>query len=223
MSKAFRFYALLLVVLLASTLIFGQAETGQLTGTVTDSSGAVVPGANVTIKSVNTGVSRTVQTSPAGSYTITNLQPDTYQVVVKGKGFQDLESRVVVNVGSRAEFSPKLAIGGSSTTIEVAAEAGGAVVNTETQTLSQVVTSRELDQFPTLTRNAYDLVATAGNVGDTEQQGANGNSARGAGFNINGQRSANTDILLDGGENVDLFTATVGQSVPLDSVQELKV
>jgi len=223
MSRVYRFYALLLLTVLASVLVFGQAETGQLTGTVADSSGAVVPGATVTIKSVNTGTTRTVQTSQGGSYSITNLQPDTYEVSVEGKGFQKLTSRVVINVGSRADFSPKLAIGGSSTTVEVAAEGGGAVVNTETQTLSQVVTSRELEQFPTLTRNAYDLVATAGNVGDTEQQGANGNSARGAGFNINGQRSANTDILLDGGENVDLFTATVGQSVPLDSVQELKV
>lgn len=223
MSRAFRFYTLLLVSILTSVLLFGQAETGQLTGTVTDSSGAVVPGAVVTIKSVNTGATRTMQTTGAGSYSITNLQPDTYEVSVEGKGFQKLTSRVVVNVGSRAEFSPRLTIGGSSTTVEVAAEGGGAVVNTESQTLSQVVTSRELDRFPTLTRNAYDLVATAGNVGDTEKQGANGDSSRGAGFNINGQRSASTDILLDGGENVDLFTASVGQSVPLDSVQELKV
>src|SRR6185369_14063543 len=193
MSRAYRFYALLLLMVLTSVFVFGQAETGQLTGTVSDSSGAVVPGATVTTKSVNTGATRTMQTTGAGSYSITNLQPDTYEVSVEGKGFQKLTSRVVVNVGSRAEFSPRLTIGGSSTTVEVAAEGGGAVVNTESQTLSQVVTSRELDRFPTLTRNAYDLVATAGNVGDTEKQGANGDSSRGAGFNINGQRSANTD------------------------------
>ncbi len=71
--------------------------------------------------------------------------------------------------------------------------------------------------LPTLTRNPYDLVATSGNV--TEDN----NSGRGAGYAINGQRSADTDILLDGGENVNLFTATVGQSIPLDSVQEFSV
>jgi outer membrane receptor for ferrienterochelin and colicin len=60
-------------------------------------------------------------------------------------------------------------------------------------------------------------VGVSGNVAEDTQSG------RGAGYAINGQRSANTDILLDGGENVDLFTATVGQSVPLDSVQEFRV
>ncbi len=70
-----------------------------------------------------------------------------------------------------------------------------------------------------LTRNPYDLVATSGNVSD----GDAGQAGRGVGFAINGQRSAGTDILLDGGENVDLFTASVGQSVPLDSVAEFRI
>src|ERR1700690_3514189 len=72
-------------------------------------------------------------------------------------------------------------------------------------------------ELPTLTRNPYDLVGTSGNVNEDST------SNRGAGYAINGQRSASTDILLDGGENVDLFTATVGQQVPLDSVQEFSV
>lgn len=61
------------------------------------------------------------------------------------------------------------------------------------------------------------MIATSGNVAEDTQSG------RGAGYAINGQGSADTDVLLDGGENVDLFTATVGQSVPLDSVQEFRV
>lgn len=213
----------LLTLLLCSVLAFGQAETGQLTGTVTDSTGAVVPNAKVTVKSVTSGTTRTVQSSSSGNYTVTNLKPDNYEITVEGQGFQPMTGKVVVNVGSKVDYSPKLAVSGSSTTVEVSADVGTAVVNTETQTLSQVVNSEQMAQLPTLTRNAYDLVGTAGNVGDSEQQGANGDSSRGAGFNINGQRSASTDILLDGGENVNLFTAVVGQNVPLDSVQELKV
>ncbi len=223
MSRFWKVANIAIALILGSLMLFGQAETGQLIGTVTDSSGAVIPNAKVTVKSVGSGAVRTAQTSQSGNYTVTNLRPDTYEVTVEGSGFQNATSRVVVNVGSRVEYSPKLAVGAASQTVEVTADVGTAVVNTETQTLSQVVDSREMQQLPTLTRNAYDLVGTAGNVSDSEQQGANGNSARGAGFNINGQRSANTDILLDGGENVDLFTATVGQNVPLDSVQELKV
>ncbi len=75
-----------------------------------------------------------------------------------------------------------------------------------------------MEELPTSpTRNPYALVATSGNV--TEDS----NGDRGAGFAINGQRSASTSILLDGAENVDTFTATVGQTVPLDSVQEFSV
>jgi len=71
--------------------------------------------------------------------------------------------------------------------------------------------------LPSLTRNPYDFVATAGNVtSDPAGRGANGVA-------INGQRSASTDILLDGAENVNLFDAEVGQQVPLDSVQEFRV
>ena len=111
------------------------------------------------------------------------------------------------------DVSAQLNVTGSSTTVEVTASGETAAVNTETQTLSQVITAQQIADLPTLTRNPYDLVATAGNVAEDT------NSMRGAGFAINGQRSSDTDILLDGGENVDLFTATVGQSVPLDSVR----
>jgi hypothetical protein len=72
--------------------------------------------------------------------------------------------------------------------------------------------------LPTLTRNPYALVQLSGNASDDLQ-----GSGRGTGFSLNGQRSASTNVLLDGGENVDNYTATVGQSVPLDSVQEFRV
>ena len=138
-------------------------------------------------------------------------------MVIEAQGFQKYTQRVKVGVGSSNDVSAKLSVTGTSTTVEVTGSAEVAVVNTENQTLSQVITSKQVVELPTLTRNPYDLVATSGNV--TEDN----NSGRGAGYSINGQRSSDTDILLDGGENVDLFTATVGQSVPLDSVQEFSV
>jgi len=186
-------------------------------GTVTDSSNAVVSGANVTVVSVNTGLTRTVATSTAGEYVITNLKPDTYSITIEHSGFQKFVQRVTVDVGAKVEVSAQLSVTGVATTVEVAASDEVASVNTETQTLSTVVTSKEITELPTLTRNPYDLVATSGNVSSDM------NSNRGAGYAINGARSADTDILLDGAENVDLFTATVGQSVPLDSVQEFSV
>ena len=214
---ALRTISLLAILALFSIWAFGQAETGVVNGTVTDKTGAVVVGATVTATSVDTGLVRTTTTKSAGEYTITNLPPHTYDITIDAKGFQKFTQSVKVGVGSVNDVSAKLGVTGSSTTVEVTGSAEAATVNTENQTLSQVITSKQVMELPTLTRNPYDLVGTAGNV--TEDN----NSMRGAGYSINGQRSADTDILLDGGENVDLFTATVGQSVPLDSVQEFSV
>jgi hypothetical protein len=215
--SALKLVALLGILLLGSVWLFGQAETGTISGTVTDTSNAVVSGAKVTVVSPATGLTRSATSGGSGDYSITTLKPDTYNLTVEHAGFQKYTRQVKVDVGSKVDVSAQLSVTGVSTTVEVTASGETASVNTETQSLSQVVTSQQITDLPTLTRNPYDLVATSGNV--TEDQMSN----RGAGYAINGQRSANTDVLLDGGENVDLFTATVGQSVPLDSVQEFRV
>jgi hypothetical protein len=91
--------------------------------------------------------------------------------------------------------------------------------------MSQVVNELRVSQLPSLTRNPYDFVQTMGNVNQDSSSGTGGldQVTRGAGVSINGARSASTDALLDGGENVDLYTTKVGQTVPLDSVQEFSV
>ena len=205
------------ILTLVSVGAFGQAESGAINGIVTDKTGAVVVGATVTATSADTGLVRTTTTGSAGEYAITNLPPKLFNITIEAEGFQKFSQQIKVGVGSMNDVSAKLAVTGASTTVEVTSSAETAVINTENQTLSETVDSKQMVDLPTLTRNPYDLVATAGNV--TEDN----NSARGAGYAINGTRSANTDILLDGGENVDLFTATVGQSVPLDTVQEFSV
>jgi outer membrane receptor protein involved in Fe transport len=197
---------------------FAQAETGQISGTVTDASGAILVGAKVVIKSVNTGLTREATTNSSGLYSIPSLKPDTYEVTVQATGFQTFTQRVQVAVGARSEVSVQLSVGGRAEIVEVTASTGANAVNTENQTLSSTITERQINELPTSpTRNPYALVGTSGNVTEDSSSG------RGAGFAINGMRSASTDILLDGAENVDSFTATVGQTVPLDSVQEFTV
>ena len=218
-QSSLRLVSLLGILLLSSVWLFGQAESGQISGTITDSSNAVVSGAKVTVTSPNTGTTRSTTTNTSGEYGLTNLKPDTYNLTVEHAGFQKYARQIQVLVGSRNEVSAQLNVTGVSTTVEVTASGETATVNTESQTLSTVVTSQQLIDLPTLTRNPYDLVSTSGNVSD----GDSGQNGRGVGYAINGQRSSSTDVLLDGGENVDLFTASVGQSVPLDSVQEFRI
>jgi len=208
-------FALALTLVLAVTAL-AQTETGQISGTVRDQSGGVVAGAKVTIKSTNTGLTREAATNGVGVYTLSALRPDAYQVMIEATGFAKFSKQVQVAVGSTNDVSATLTVGTTATALEVTAAA--MQVNTESQTLSQVVSSQQLADLPTSpTRNAYALVATSGNVSEDS------NSGRGAGYAINGQRSASTSILLDGAENVDAFTAQVGQQVPLDSVQEFSV
>ena len=209
--------SLLCVVALAPVSLFAQTESGLINGTVTDQVGGVVPNAKVTIHNVATGVDRVTETDPNGFYTFSNLAPAVYEVTAEAANLGKKEERAELTVGARLELNFQLKIGSASTTIEVVAE-GGVQVNTESQTLSETISSTQIDLLPTSpTRNPYALVGISGNVAEDM------NSARGAGFAINGQRSASTSILLDGGENVDTFTATVGQTVPLDSVQEFSV
>ncbi len=213
-----RLISLLAILASLSIWAFGQAETGLIEGTVTDKTGAVVAGATITATSVNTGAVRSGVTGSAGEYTITNLKPGSYNLAIEKQGFTKYNRQVVVQIGSKSEVSAQLSVTGASTTVEVTASGEVATVNTETQTLSTVVTSKQLLALPTLTRNPYDLVATSGNVAE-DPTGA----GRGGGYEINGQRGSGTNILLDGGENTNMFDTTVGQSVPLDTVQEFSV
>jgi len=206
----------LALVLGYSITAFAQAETGRIDGTVTDPSGAVVPKAAVTTRNINTGALRTTESGSDGNYAISNLLPGTYAVTVEAQGFAKQEKRVEVSVGSRHVMNFQLALTGATVVVEVEA-AGGVAVNTETQTLSQVISPEEVIGLPTLTRNPYDFAANVGTASDADPSG------RGVGVAFNGLRSAGTNVLLDGAANNNEFTATVGQRVPLDSVQEFSV
>jgi hypothetical protein len=210
-----RYVIAALMALMLCGMAMAQQETGQISGTVKDASGAVVPGAAVTARSVATSLERTATTNSSGYYVIPNLLPGAFTVTVTMTGFNAAKRQIDVTVGSRISADFALAVGSSATTIEVV---GGAVeqVNIESQTLVDTITAKQVETLPTLTRNPYDLVGISGNISPDD-------AGRGAGYAINGQRSSSTNILLDGSDNNDSFTATPGQAVPLDSVQEFSV
>jgi len=203
-----------------ATFAFGQAESGQISGTVTDPTGAVVPGIAVIVKNIDTGLVRATTTSSSGGYIVTGLRPGNYEVEIQAPNFASFRHSVEVTVAGRTTLDAVLAVAEASTVVQVSAESAEAQINTQDQTLSNVVTSTQISSLPSLTRNPYDFVAIGGYVA-ADPNGSTG--PNGVGVSLNGQRSASTDILLDGGENVDLFGASLGQSVPQDSVQEYRV
>ncbi|HKC65537.1 MAG TPA: carboxypeptidase-like regulatory domain-containing protein, partial [Pyrinomonadaceae bacterium] len=215
--------AFLTLALFACAAI-AQTETGQITGKVTDPTGAIVPGATVSVKSVDTGRVVTAVSSDEGVYTVAALQSGLYDVTVQAGSFKPSTKRIQVTVGSRVTYDIQLALSEVSGSVDVVAQEG-VEVNTQSQELSNVVSGTQIRQLPTLTRNPYDLIRLSNNVASDDPgrpvPGA-GPSSRGAGFSINGQRAASTDILLDGVDNTDLYVAAVGQQIPLDAVSEFR-
>jgi outer membrane receptor protein involved in Fe transport len=194
---------------------FGQAETGQIVGNVLDPTGASIPGATITVRSSATGAERAETSDASGTFTFTNLQPGDYDVTVAAAGFTTLKQHTTVTVGAKIGMDLKLEVGKSETVVEVSETA--VTVNTETQTISQLINTQSMTELPSLTRNPYDFVLTSGNVSEDDPSG------RGVGVAMNGLRASGTNVMLDGVANNDEFTASVGQMVPLDSVQEMGI
>ncbi|HUO15077.1 MAG TPA: carboxypeptidase regulatory-like domain-containing protein [Verrucomicrobiae bacterium] len=213
-----RLIGLLVALALLTILGVAQTETGTINGTVTDATGALISGATVTVTNTATGATRTATTSGTGEYTIPGLPPAPYQIVFSAPGFADFKQLLTVTVASQNLVSPHLEVAKTGITVEVSAAVGAVQVETQSSELSTVVTPQQVSELPSLNRNPYDFVSIAGNVTPDQSPGRGVN-----GMAINGQRSASTDVLLDGAENVDLFDAEVGQQVPLDSVQEYRV
>jgi hypothetical protein len=232
-------YGVLVVLVLFFVVIvcpsaWSQAETGSISGTVTDQTGALVPQATVTATSVATGASRTVQSGSEGQYVIPELLPGVYNVSVTASGFAAFKASAEVTVGGKVTVDAKLSLSATTATVEVIG-AGGTSVNTESQELSQTVGTTQMANLPSLNRDPYDFVALAGNVsaGDETSNGGSPTNAGtstgestdnyGVGYSINGQRSSGTEILLDGVENLAVFGDAVGQRFPIEAVQEYSV
>jgi hypothetical protein len=225
---------LLVLLLGAASFIFGQAETATIAGVVKDSTGAVVADAQVIVKNLATNAERTTSTGTVGQYDVPALPPGNYEVTVSKSGFKTYQTKIEVAVGGHSTVDAELSIGSGNTVVEVTAEGAAVEVNTQTQELSQLITTQQLAQLPSLNRNPYDFVAISGNVsnGDSTsnggQQGSLGGggqelTGRGVGYSLNGQRQSGTEILLDGVENIMVYSDFIGQDVPVDSVQEYSV
>jgi hypothetical protein len=234
--NGFRFFTILVTVALSicGVMASAQVETGQIAGTVMDQTGAAVPHAAVTIKNLSTNSVRNAVSSESGAYLVPGLEPAVYQVSVSSNSFQPFVAKVEVTVGSHVILDAKLSVSAATSEVEVVGE-GGEQVNTQTQEMSQVVDTQQLANLPSLTRNPYDFVALAGNVSGGDNSTNSGASAidqlgsgqnqqnRGVGYAINGQRESGTEILLDGVENISIFSQSIGEDVPLDGTQEFSV
>jgi Carboxypeptidase regulatory-like domain/TonB-dependent Receptor Plug Domain/TonB dependent receptor len=213
----------IIVALCASLSIAVQAQsyTGSITGIVTDPNSAVIANANVSLTSVETGLTRSAISNGEGEYIFTSLPPGSYTLRISVEGFSAREIRVQLSVSQQLRLDAQLKVGGTVETLDVIAGEGGVAVETQNSQLSNVVTERQVKDLPLISRNPYDLVALSAGATDGPDKGSG--FERGSGFAINGQRSQSGNFILDGGENNDTFSALPGQTVPLDAIQEFRV
>jgi len=207
-----------LVVGLSGTAAAGQALFGQISGTVTDASGAVLPGATVNVTNVGTNVTKTAMTNDAGVYTVTNLVPGVYRVDASLSGFKTaVVSAISLEVNANLKVDATLEVGATSEQVTVVAAAP--LLQTEQTNLGQTVTQQQIEMLPTA-RNLFNLIPLAAGV--SQQTGCDGCGNNGN-LRINGDRPRNQDYILDGAT----MTAPVfgGQAFnpSVDSIQEFRI
>ncbi|HEY8549884.1 MAG TPA: carboxypeptidase-like regulatory domain-containing protein, partial [Vicinamibacterales bacterium] len=220
-------WLLLALVLMGARPAAAQAVTGTLTGMVTDSTGAVLPGVTVTIVNAGTGFTRTMVTNAGGEYTAPSIPTGTYNITAELSGFKSVTlSNVTVGVDQRVRMDISLEVGQMTESVEIAASTP--LVQTSSSDLSTTVESEQIEALPLNGRNFVSLTRTVPGV----LRGNPGSNIDGAGslawrasasFSANGQRARDNNYLLDGVDNNETWLQTVVIFPSVDSLEEVKL
>ncbi|MFZ0747337.1 MAG: carboxypeptidase regulatory-like domain-containing protein [Terracidiphilus sp.] len=221
--RTFRISLGLILLLLGAGRIFGQAgATGTILGTVTDSTGAIIPNVNVTVTNTSTDVVFRTTTSSAGDYLAPALEPGTYKVSAEAKGFEkSVTTPFTLTVDQKVRINLALKVGEVSQTMEVTAQA--VTLDTDTAALSQLVSQQQVEELPLDGRNFVQLLflgagaVTIGGEQGTMRQG------EGNAISINGGRPEGNNFTLDGLVNTDQAMETPAVILSQDAIQEVKV
>jgi hypothetical protein len=221
-----RSFLVLAVSAVASILpLQAQVDTGSITGTVTDASGAVVNGAKVTLTNEGTGAALSLTTGSDGSYTFSPVRIGSYKIDASAQGFKTVsQTHVVVNVSASVLVNLKLPTGSVSETVEVTGAVP--VLQTQDASVGQVMDTRNVNNLPLNGRNFTFLAQLSAGV-NSPQADTRGNASTGA-FSANGFRPAQNNYMLDGIDNnsdtVDFLNGTNFVVLPpVDAIQEFKV
>jgi len=213
-----------LLVLVCTPVVSRGQVVGAITGIVTDSSGAVIPNAKVTITNTGTGVeARTLETNASGIYTAEGLPVGTYMVAVEATGFQrSVQSNITLNVADRLGINFSLKVGAVTQTIEVTG--APPLVSTQTGEQSASVSTAQIQDLPILGRNINQMQqvipGTSRTAGSEIGQGA----YAAKGFAVNGFNQDYSAELLDGVFNSDMGSNTNAEVSPgPDTLAEFKV
>jgi Carboxypeptidase regulatory-like domain/TonB dependent receptor len=201
--------------------------TGTILGTVSDSSGAAVAGASVTLRSSDTGLVRTLKTTSTGSYQFVSVPVGTYSVQVEAPGFQtNAQTGIVLDVNQKYRADFNLKVGAVNEKIEVSANS--AQVDTTNTQLGDVISDKKMTTLPLNGRSYIDLMGLQAGVVPAASDDAvndrpvsgNGNSGQ---MSVNGERESANSFLVNGGDVEESVNNGASVVPTLDSIQEFRV
>jgi len=221
------FFALFVFLLLTTCRLgFSQTITADILGTVTDSTGAVVPGAKITLTAVDTSIKLEATSNASGDYLFAQMKPGHYSLVVSKEGFQTYTlTDITLQVGQRPRVDVALQIGAVTQTIEVSA-GGVQLLETQTSTVGKVIDNRVVTELPLNGRNFISLMVTTAGVAPLLNGVAEASFWTGQAMisnSVAGLRESNESFLVDGIESRSARFGGVGMRPQVDAIQEFKM
>ena len=194
----------------------GQSNLATVTGVVTDSADAVIPGAMVSVRNTGTNIERELSTNEVGSYTVTNLNPGDYELTVQSDGFTThVERGIVLQTGDNRRIDVALQIGQLTESVTVDAQL--ITLNTENGTIKgDVIVMEEIQELPLSGRDFTDLAFFTPGVVPR-------GSAQGSFASVNGARPTNTNFYVDGFDNRNPRGGAAQVRPNIDALQEFKM
>jgi hypothetical protein len=198
----------------------------SVSGRVQDTSGAVLPGATVTARQIETNVSTVATTDPDGRFRLAYLKVGTYELQVSEPGFNTSSTRLTLNAGAAFELPFTLSVAAVASTITVTADA--AVLETSRSQIASTVSRTEVSTLPMNGRNFLDLAllvpgASPTNVGGGTQIFPETSAVPGVGLSVSSQRNLSNNFMVDGLSANDDAAALSGMSYGVDAVDQFQV